>query len=150
PDVEVTRLRQLTGGRYLVSHRIASGGMASVYYALQHPLDRACVIKVLHPQLARNREMRERFRREAEAAAQLVHPHICPILDYGVVGDDVYIVMAHLAHGTLFDRLQRRRFLPPEEVAGIMTQVAAALDFAHRHGTVHRDVKPDNIMFDES
>src|SRR5688572_27055839 len=95
PDAEVTRLRQLTGGRYMVSHRIASGGMASVYYALQHPLDRPCVIKVLHPPLARIREMRERFRREAESAAQLIHPHICPIIDFGAVGEEIYIVMVH-------------------------------------------------------
>jgi eukaryotic-like serine/threonine-protein kinase len=108
------------------------------------------VIKALHSQLARNPEMRERFRREAESAAQLVHPHICPIIDFGASGEDVFIVMAYLAHGTLFDRIHGKRSLGADVVAAVGAQVASALDFAHRHGIVHRDVKPDNIMFDES
>ena len=93
--------------------------------------------------------MRERFRREAESAAQLVHPHICSITDFGIVGDQVFLVMPYLARGTLADRINNRRSFPPERTAAIATQVACALDYAHRHGLVHRDIKPDNILFDE-
>jgi serine/threonine-protein kinase len=107
------------------------------------------VIKVLHNHLAKDPEMRERFRREAEAASQLVHPHICAILDYGALGDTVYIVMPYLAGGSLADILVRDRTVPPAAAASICGQVATALDYAHRRGIVHRDVKPDNVLFDE-
>src|ERR1700687_5094349 len=107
PDPSVTALRQVTGGRYTIMHRVGEGGMASVYYALQVSLDSPVVIKVLHPHLAREHEMRERFRREAESAAQLMHPHICKIIDFGMVDDHVYCVMPYLARGTLSDRIGR-------------------------------------------
>jgi serine/threonine-protein kinase len=130
-------------------HRVGEGGMANVYYALHIPLDCPVVIKVMHPHLARDADMRERFRREAESAAQLVHPHICAITDFGSVGDQVFLVMPYLARGTLADRINNRRSFPPERTAAIAAQVATALDYAHRHGLVHRDIKPDNILFDE-
>jgi eukaryotic-like serine/threonine-protein kinase len=80
PDAEITQLRRLTGNRYRIVRRLGSGGMAHVYYVEQTALGRPLVIKVLHAHLAREAEMRERFRREAEAAAHLTHPFICPIL----------------------------------------------------------------------
>jgi serine/threonine-protein kinase len=107
------------------------------------------VIKVLHPHLAREHEMRERFRREAESAAQLMHPHICKIMDFGMVDDHVYLVMPYLARGTLSDRIGGHRSLSPETTASVAAQVATGLDYAHRRGLVHRDIKPDNILFDE-
>jgi serine/threonine protein kinase len=107
------------------------------------------VIKVLHPHLAREHEMRERFRREAESAAQLMHPHICKIIDFGMVDDHVYCVMPYLARGTLSDRIGGHRSLSPETTAAVAAQVATGLDYAHRRGLVHRDIKPDNILFDE-
>ena len=149
PDPAITALRHVTGGRYSVMHRVGEGGMANVYYALNIALDCPVVIKVMHPHLARDSDMRERFRREAESAAQLVHPHICSITDFGIVGDQVFLVMPYLARGTLADRINNRRSFPPERTAAIAAQVACALDYAHRHGLVHRDIKPDNILFDE-
>lgn len=149
PDADISMLRRVTGGRYAVTHRLGGGGMANVYYALQMPLGRAVVVKMLHPHLAREADMRERFRREAESAAQLFHPHICPIIDFGSSGETVFLVMPFLARGTLGERMAQTKVLSPEFTAAVGAQVAVALDFAHRHGIVHRDIKPDNIMFDE-
>ncbi len=149
PDEELTDLRRVTGNRYTVVKRLGSGGMAHVYLARHVPLARPVVIKVLHRTLARESEMRERFRREAEAAARLVHPHVCAILDQGASGDVVYLVMPYYAGGSLADLLARSRTLSFGSAAGIGAQVACALDYAHRHGVVHRDVKPDNVLFDE-
>jgi serine/threonine-protein kinase len=149
PDADITSLRHVIGGRYSVSHRIGDGGMATVYYAMHTALDRPVVLKVLHPHLARDADMRERFRREAETAAQLVHPHVCNIIDFGMTERHVYTVMPYLSRGTLGDRISGRRSLPPERVAAVCAQVASALDYAHRHGVVHRDIKPDNVLFDE-
>jgi serine/threonine-protein kinase len=149
PDEEITRLRRATGNRYRVIRRLGGGGMADVYVAEQAQLLRNVVIKVLHPHLARDEEVAERFRREAEAAAKLVHPHICGILDYGATDDVVYTVMPYFEGGSLADLIQKNRYVEPARAAGVAAQVACALDYAHRHGVVHRDVKPDNVLFDE-
>ena len=149
PDDEITRLRTLTGSRYRITRRLGSGGMAHVYCAEHVLLGRQLAVKVLHSHLARDQEMRERFRREAEASSQLAHPHICPILDYGESDSAVYLVMPYLAGGSLADRIVRDRTVPAPEAASICVQVACALDYAHRRGVVHRDIKPDNILFDD-
>ena len=149
PDEEITALRRATGTRYRVLRRLGGGGMATVFLAEQMPLAREVIVKVLHAHLARDSEMTERFRREAEAAARLVHPFICPVLDYGEMGETVYIVMPYLGGGSLADRVQRERTVAPQAVAGAAAQVAVALDHAHQRGVVHRDVKPDNILFDD-
>jgi serine/threonine-protein kinase len=149
PDEELDVLRRATGGRYRVYRKLATGGMANVYYAKHVELGRPLVIKVLLAHLARDLEMRERFRREAEAAAQLQHPHICPILDYGEVEGTVYLVMPYMMGGSLADVIVRHRVVQPAMAAIVGAQVAAALDYAHRHGVVHRDVKPDNVLFDD-
>ena len=149
PDEEITRLRRATGNRYRVLRRLGGGGMADVYVAEQVQLSRRVVIKVLHPHLARDAEVAERFRREAEAAAKLVHPHICCIHDYGATTDVVFAVMPYLEGGSLADLIQKQRHIEPTRAATVASQVACALDYAHRRGVVHRDVKPDNVLFDE-
>ncbi|CAN5904810.1 hypothetical protein BH11GEM2_BH11GEM2_34690 [soil metagenome] len=149
PDEEISALRRATGNRYRILRRLGGGGMATVYRAEQMPLSREVVVKVLHPHLARDAEMAERFRREAEAAAQLVHPFICPLLDFGRSGETVYIVMPYLGGGSLADKVQKERAVAPTVVAAAAAQVAVGLDHAHLRGVVHRDVKPDNILFDD-
>lgn len=148
PDTELTNLRKSAGSRYRVIRRLGSGGMAHVYYAQHATLDRPLVIKVLHQHLAKDAEMRERFRREAEASAQLYHPHICPILDFAELSDLVYLVMPYLSGGSLADVLMRDKTVAATPAASICAQMAVALDYAHRRGVVHRDVKPDNVLFD--
>jgi serine/threonine protein kinase len=149
PDAQITALRRATGNRYHVVRLLGSGGMADVYLAHHARLRRTLAIKVLHVHLARDGEMRERFRREAEAASRLVHPAICPIEDYGAAGDFVWIAMPFLAGGSLADQLGHTPALPGARVALTAAQVASGLDYAHRHGIVHRDVKPDNVLYDE-
>ncbi len=149
PDTELRELREATGNRYTIVKRLGSGGMAHVYLAKHVALGRPLVIKVLHKALAQEAEMRERFRREAEAAARLVHPFVCAIADMGTLGDIDYLVMPYYAGGSLADLLGRQKTVTPTPAAAIVVQVACALDYAHRHGVVHRDIKPDNILFDE-
>ncbi len=149
PDEALRELRQATGNRYTVVKRLGSGGMAHVYLARHAVLGRPLVIKVLHRSLALEPEMRERFRREAEAASRLVHPYICAIADMGTSGDLEYLAMPYYAGGSLADLLSRRKTVSAGTAASVAAQVATALDYAHRHGVVHRDIKPDNILFDE-
>lgn len=149
PDALITALRQATGNRYRIIRRIGSGGMADVYAAEHEQLGRPLAAKVMHAHLARDEEMRLRFRREAEAASRLVHPLICTPIDYGESGEVVYLMLPYLGGGCLADDLTRDRTVPAIRSAVIASQVATALDYAHRHGVVHRDVKPDNVLFDD-
>jgi serine/threonine protein kinase len=149
PDEEITRVRRATGARYRVTRKLGSGGMADVFLAEQADVRRAVVIKVLHTHLAKDQEVAERFRREAESAAQLFHPHVCSIIDLGASEGLVYMVLPFLSGGSLADRISRDTTIDGSVLASVIAQVASALDYAHRRGVVHRDVKPDNVLFDD-
>jgi tetratricopeptide (TPR) repeat protein len=136
-----------TLGQYHIVEAVGHGGMASVFKARQPALDRYVAVKVLLPHQAGTPEFRQRFTREAKAIAQLNHPNILPVIDYGQEDDLIYIVMKYVAGGTLADRLKH-----PIDLAtttGLIGQIAAALDHAHQRGIIHRDVKPSNVLLDD-
>jgi len=127
---------------------LGRGGMADVYEAIQENLDRKVAIKVIIPELFRDTSFTARFVKEAQTAAKLTHPNVLHIYDVGATPSCNYIVMECLFE-SLKERLKRERQLPREVVLGVMRQMGQALDYAHRKGIVHRDVKPDNILFRE-
>ncbi|HQK92451.1 MAG TPA: Stk1 family PASTA domain-containing Ser/Thr kinase [Armatimonadota bacterium] len=137
----------LCNERYEVLERIGDGGAAVVYRARDHSLNRDVAVKVLRDELAQDHEFVERFQREAHAAAGLSHPNIASVFDIGFEGGRHYFVMELLTGGTLRERLARERKLSPEEALRIASQVAAALRHAHDSGIIHRDIKPQNILF---
>jgi serine/threonine-protein kinase len=133
-------------GRYELTHLVARGGMAQVYRAIDLQLDRPVALKVLFPELSVDKTFVERFRREAQAAANLSHPNIVPVFDWGEDDGVYFIVMEYIDGRSLSAVLRDSQKLPPNQIAQIGAGVAAALAFAHRHGVVHRDVKPGNIL----
>ena len=132
--------------RYELTHLIARGGMAQVYRARDRQLDRPVALKVLFPELSVDRAFVERFRREAQAAANLSHPNIVPVFDWGEDNGSYFIVMEFVDGRPLSAVLRESGPLSAQQTAAIGAHVAAALDFAHRHGVVHRDVKPGNVL----
>jgi serine/threonine protein kinase len=139
-------LRGRTIGQYQILEEIGRGGMAVVYRAYQPSLNRFVAIKVLPPQLAFDRQFVERFRREAQAAAGLRHPHIVVIYDVGHQDGLYYIAMEYLEGHSLKELVEQGGPLDPARAARMVEQIASALDYAHRQGFVHRDVKPANIF----
>jgi tetratricopeptide (TPR) repeat protein len=139
------RLAAALAGRYRVERELGSGGMATVYLAHDLKHDRPVALKVLRPELAAALG-RERFGREVALTARLEHPHILPLLDSGEALGLVYYVMPYVEGESLHDRLEREKQLPLDEVLQITHEVADALSYAHRHGIVHRDIKPGNIL----
>ena len=133
-------------GRYQLENRVGAGGMAEVWKALDQSLGRHVAIKVISETLADDRSFVLRFFREARLTAQLEHPHIVPIYDFGQVGSHIYIVMPLLQGGTL--REKARGGVDLGMALTWLRAIAAALDFAHSEGVIHRDVKPANVLFD--
>lgn len=135
-------------GRYRVEALLGTGGFAWVYRAHDPDLDIPVALKVLKPQYAGDPAFVERFRREASTAARLRHPNVITIYNVGQEGDAVYFAMDYLPQG-LSSRLEVTPTIPGPALVRIALDVAGALGFAHRQGVVHRDIKPDNILFDE-
>jgi eukaryotic-like serine/threonine-protein kinase len=136
--------------RYEVLSLVARGGMAEVYLARDHMLDRQVAIKVLSGEFARDPSFVERFRREARAAANLNHPNIVSVYDWGEEDSAYFIVMEYVEGVTLRDLLVRNGPLEPGRAAAIVGDIAAGLGFAHEKGVVHRDVKPGNVLITSS
>ncbi|MEU3842637.1 Stk1 family PASTA domain-containing Ser/Thr kinase [Streptomyces sp. NPDC028635] len=137
---------QVLDGRYRVDARIAAGGMATVYRALDTRLDRVLALKVMHPALAADASFVERFIREAKSVARLAHPNVVQVFDQGADGRYVYLAMEYIAGCTLRDVLRERGALQPRAALDILEPVLAALGSAHRAGFVHRDMKPENVL----
>jgi serine/threonine protein kinase len=138
--------QRVYSSRYQVTHLIARGGMAMVYRAHDLLLNRFVALKILYPELSVDRNFVERFRREAQAAANLSHPNIVPIFDWGEENGTYFIVMELIEGTSLAELLADSRTLSPAKSAQVCAQVASALAYAHRQGVVHRDVKPGNIL----
>lgn len=146
PEPDPSLPPRVLSERYLLEERIAIGGMATVWRAHDEKLARTVGVKLLHKHLSNDRDFRERFRREAVAAAKLAHPGIVSVYDTGRDGDWVYLVMEFVQGVTLREVMVQYGGLDPALAASVGMRVAFALDFAHERGLVHRDVKPANIL----
>jgi serine/threonine-protein kinase len=147
-DVTVTDplVGRLLDSRYAVRSRIARGGMATVYLAVDERLDRDVAVKVMHPSLSADDEFVRRFIREARSAARLSHPGIVQVFDQGTDHGVVFLAMEHVSGHTLRDVMRSRGPLTPREAFDALEPVLDALAAAHRAGIVHRDIKPENVL----
>ncbi|HTG50803.1 MAG TPA: protein kinase [Gemmatimonadales bacterium] len=132
----------------MIERELGRGGMATVYLARDFKHDRPVALKVMHPELAHALGP-ERFEREIETAARLQHPHILTVLDSGEAAARLWFTMPYVEGESLRDRLRREKQLPVDEAVRITREAAQALDYAHRHGVIHRDVKPENLLLTE-
>ena len=145
-EAEMQILTDKAWGRFQIGEERGRGGMAVVYKADDHVLQRTVALKVLLPVLASNQEFTQRFRREAITAANLRHPNIVVIYDVGAHEDYQYIVMEYLEGPTLQQEIQQKGAMPLTRVMPILAQLTDALDYAHQQGLVHRDIKPANVI----
>src|SRR5215210_2459801 len=141
----LSRLADTLADRYRIERELGQGGMATVYLAHDLKHGRKVAIKVLRPELAAVIGA-ERFLREIQTIATLQHPHILGLIDSGEVNGTAYYVMPFVDGESLRERLRREKQLPVGDAVRLATEVAAALDYAHRHGVIHRDIKPENIL----
>src|ERR1700727_3203537 len=144
--MEPVETPRIYSGRYELRSQVARGGTAQVYLAHDLLLDRPVALKVLFPDVSSDHSFVERFRREAQAAANLSHPNIVPVFDWGEDDSTYFIVMEYVEGRPLSAVLRDPVPIPPRQIATIGAGVAAALAFAHRHGVIHRDVKPGNVL----
>jgi beta-lactam-binding protein with PASTA domain/tRNA A-37 threonylcarbamoyl transferase component Bud32 len=142
----MTQLAEVFSNRYEIQRGIARGGMAEVYLARDQLLDRPVAVKVLFPEYARDPSFVERFRREAQSAANLNHPNIVAIYDWGQERGTYFIVMEYVRGRSLREIAHNNGAFSPRRAAEIGAEIAGALEFAHRNGVVHRDVKPGNVL----
>jgi eukaryotic-like serine/threonine-protein kinase len=143
PDIE--RLSAALADRYRIERELGQGGMATVYLAEDLKHHRKVAVKVLRPELAAVIGA-DRFLAEIKTTANLQHPHILPLFDSGEADGFVFYVMPYVEGVTVRDRISREHQLPISDAVRITTEVAGALDYAHRHGVIHRDIKPENIL----
>ena len=144
-----THVAQILSANYELESEVGRGGMGIVYCARDRRLKREIAVKVLPPELSFRADIRQRFLREAETAAQLNHPNIVPIYTVEEKDNLVYFVMAYIKGDNLGVRLQQHGPMPPVEVRRILKEVADALAYAHNRNVIHRDIKPDNIIIDD-
>jgi serine/threonine-protein kinase len=144
-----TLLGTTLNGRYRLEARIGAGGMSTVYRATDETLQRQVAIKLMNREIATDSDQLERFRREARAVAQLSHPHIVGVIDYGEDDGRPYIVFEYVEGETLKERIRRNGRLPITEAVAYAIEIARALGTAHARHIVHRDVKPQNVLIDE-
>ena len=139
------QLQATLGNAYILERELGGGGMSRVFIAEDTSLGRKVVVKVLLPDLAATVNV-ERFRREIQLAAKLQHPHIVPVLSAGISDGLPYYTMPFIEGESLRARLARSGELPVHDTARILRDVLSALSYAHEHGVVHRDIKPDNVL----
>jgi len=142
------QLQSALGDAYQVEKPLGEGGFAVVFLVRDLNLKRRLAVKVLSPDLITSRTVLDRFRREAETVAQLSHPNIVPLHFIGQKDDLLYLVMECIDGGSLADRIEREVRLPPADTSRILREVASALEYAHKRGVIHRDIKPHNVLIE--
>jgi len=139
--------RDILNGQFQILQKIGSGGMGSVYKALQRDMNRMVAVKILHPKLTNRKDLVSRFRREARAMSHLTHPNTVKVFLYGELEDgSLYIIMEYLDGKNLNQTVRAEGPLPVERALPILIQACGALDEAHKQGIIHRDLKPENIF----
>jgi serine/threonine protein kinase len=144
----MTVIGTLIGERFRLEEKVGSGGMSSVYRAFDPTLERLVAIKMMHRDISDDPDQLERFRREARAVAQLNHPHVVTVIDAGEDEGAPYIVFEYIEGETLKERIRRLGRLPVDEAVAYAIEIGRALECAHSHRLVHRDVKPQNVLID--
>ena len=136
-------------GQYIIQEKLGEGGMGAVYKADQPAIHRSVALKVLSANVSGDPDALDRFKREVDIIAELEHPYILPVYDFGQVDDNPYIVMRYMGGGSLYGQL-RERSMSQDQLLRVLRQVAEALDYAHARDVIHRDLKPANVLLDDS